>query len=51
MLWVLVLLPGFLFAYEAHDELGNSTAGDTCKSAVGSVIGCITIFLLILLPM
>ncbi|KAH8076767.1 LMBR1-like membrane protein [Aureococcus anophagefferens] len=31
--WVWVVIPTYVFAYEAHDELGEHTTGDTFKAA------------------
>ena len=50
--FVLVILPGFLFAYEAHDDLEESRNGrDTCRSATCADLSLIVVFLMIALPM
>ena len=49
--WVWVVIPTYVFAYEAHDELGEHTTGDTFKAAACSEFGLLVVFLIIVIPM
>ena len=49
--WVWVVIPTYVFAYEAHDELGEHTTGDTFKAAACSELGLLVVFLIIVIPM
>ncbi|KAH8092023.1 LMBR1-like membrane protein [Aureococcus anophagefferens] len=49
--WVWVVIPTYVFAYEAHDELGEHTTGDTFKAAACSELGLLVVFLIVVIPM
>lgn len=49
--WVWVVIPTYVFAYEAHDELGEHTTGDTFKAAACSELGLLVVLLIVVIPM
>ena len=49
--WVWVFIPTYIFAYEAHDDLGEGSCRDTFKAAGCSELALLVVFLIIALPM